>query len=137
MRVVSVVGARPQFIKIAALSPVLRRRHEEIIVHTGQHYDFLLSQVFFDQLKIPKPDYFLGAGSDTNAKQVSKMVAALDDLLPRLRPDLVLVYGDTNSTLAGALATAFRPRFFAGALALGLLGALVAVARPRSAAVRP
>lgn len=108
MRVVSVVGARPQFIKIAALSPVLRRRHEEIIVHTGQHYDFLLSQVFFDQLKIPKPDYFLGAGSDTNAKQVAKMVAALDELLPRLKPDLVLVYGDTNSTLAGALATAYN-----------------------------
>ena len=108
MRVVSVVGARPQFIKIAALSPVLRRRHEEIIVHTGQHYDFLLSQVFFDQLKIPRPDYFLGAGSDTNAKQVSKMVAALDDLLPRLKPDLVLVYGDTNSTLAGALTTAYN-----------------------------
>ena len=108
MRIVSVVGARPQFIKIAALSPVLRRRHEEIIVHTGQHYDFLLSQVFFDQLKIPKPDFFLGAGSDTNAKQVSKMIAALDDLLPRLKPDLVLVYGDTNSTLAGALAAAYN-----------------------------
>ncbi len=108
MRIVSVVGARPQFIKIAALSPVLRRKHEEIIVHTGQHYDFILSQVFFDQLNIPKPDYFLGAGSDTNAKQVSKMVAALDDLLPRLKPDLVLVYGDTNSTLAGALAAVYN-----------------------------
>lgn len=108
MRIISVVGARPQFIKIAALSPVLRRKHEEIIVHTGQHYDFVLSQVFFDQLNIPKPDFFLGAGRDTNAKQISKMVAALDDLLPRLKPDLVLVYGDTNSTLAGALAAVYN-----------------------------
>lgn len=113
MRVVSVVGARPQFIKIAALSPVVRRRHEEIIVHTGQHYDFELSQIFFDQLKIPKPDYFLEVGSDTNARQVAKMMAALDELLPRLKPGLVLVYGDTNSTLAGALASAYNKIPFA------------------------
>ncbi len=108
MRIVSVVGARPQFIKLAVLSPLLRKKHEELIVHTGQHYDFELSQIFFDQLKLPKPDFFLGAGSDTNARQVAKMVAALDELLPKLKPDLVLVYGDTNSTLAGALAAAYN-----------------------------
>ncbi|MGH8003428.1 MAG: non-hydrolyzing UDP-N-acetylglucosamine 2-epimerase, partial [Limisphaerales bacterium] len=108
MRVVSVVGARPQFIKLAVLSPHLRKKHEEIIVHTGQHYDFELSQIFFDQLSIPKPDYFLEVGSDTNARQVAKMMSALDELLPRLKPDLVLVYGDTNSTLAGALSSAYN-----------------------------
>ncbi len=108
MRIVSVVGARPQFIKLAVLSPLLRKKHEEIIVHTGQHYDFELSQVFFDQLAIPEPDYFLGVGSDTNARQVAKMVAALDELVPKLQPDLVLVYGDTNSTMAGALASAYN-----------------------------
>ncbi len=113
MRIVSVVGARPQFIKLAVLSPLLRKKHEEIIVHTGQHYDFELSQIFFDQLNIPKPDYFLGAGSDTNARQVAKMVIALDELLPKVKPDLVLVYGDTNSTLAGALASAYNKIPFA------------------------
>jgi UDP-N-acetylglucosamine 2-epimerase (non-hydrolysing) len=108
MRVVSVVGARPQFIKLAVLSPLLRRKHEELIVHTGQHYDFELSQIFFDQLALPNPDFFLEVGSDTNARQVGKMVAVLDELLPKLKPDLVLVYGDTNSTLAGALAAAYN-----------------------------
>lgn len=108
MRVVSVVGARPQFIKLAVLSPLLRQKHEEFIVHTGQHYDFELSEIFFDQLKLPKPDYSLGIGSDTNGRQVGKMVAALDELLPKLKPDLVLVYGDTNSTLAGALAATYN-----------------------------
>ncbi|MCI0405746.1 MAG: UDP-N-acetylglucosamine 2-epimerase (non-hydrolyzing) [candidate division Zixibacteria bacterium] len=113
MRIVSVVGARPQFMKIAALSPLLRKKQEELIVHTGQHYDFELSQIFFDQLKLPKPDFFLGVGSDTNARQAAKMVAALDELLPKLKPDLVLVYGDTNSTLAGALASAYNKIPFA------------------------
>ena len=113
MRIVSVVGARPQFIKLAVLSPLLRKKHREIIVHTGQHYDFELSQIFFDQLEIPRPDYFLGAAAPTNGQQVAKMVGKLDELFPRLKPDLVLVYGDTNSTLAGALASAYNKIPFA------------------------
>jgi UDP-N-acetylglucosamine 2-epimerase (non-hydrolysing) len=108
MQIVSVAGARPQFVKLAVLSPFLRKKHREIIVHTGQHYDFELSQVFFNQLEIPKPDFFLGAAAPTNGQQVAKMIGALDELLPRLKPDLVLVFGDTNSTLAGALASVYN-----------------------------
>lgn len=104
MRVLTVIGNRPQFIKAAAVSSRLRRRGEEITVHTGQHYDSELSQVFFDELELPPPDHMLGVGGGTNTAQTARMLAALEPLLTESRPDAVLVYGDTNSTLAGALA---------------------------------
>jgi UDP-GlcNAc3NAcA epimerase len=104
MRVVTVVGNRPQFVKAAAVSRLLRAEHEEILVHTGQHYDDELSAVFFAELGIPRPDRELRLGTGTNAEQTARMLAALAPLLGELSPDLVLVYGDTNSTLAGGLA---------------------------------
>jgi len=106
VKIVSVVGARPQFIKAAAVSRVLRRRHEEILVHTGQHYDPLLSDVFFAELDLSPPDYHLGVGSDSHARQTARMLEGIEEVLLAERPDRVLVYGDTNSTLAGALAAA-------------------------------
>jgi UDP-N-acetylglucosamine 2-epimerase (non-hydrolysing)/UDP-GlcNAc3NAcA epimerase len=106
VRIVTVVGNRPQFVKAAAVSRLLRERHEELLVHTGQHYDDELSRVFFDELGIPAPDRELGAGSGTNTEQTARMLGALEPVLAELRPDLALVYGDTNSTLAGALAAA-------------------------------
>ena len=106
MKVVSVVGARPQFIKAAVLSRLLRRRHEEFLVHTGQHYDDLLSDVFFRELGLPAPDVNLGVGSASHTVQTARMLEGLDAVLQERRPDLVIVYGDTNSTLAGALAAA-------------------------------
>ena len=106
MRVVTVVGNRPQFIKAAGVSRLLRERHEELLIHTGQHYDDELSRVFFEELDVPAPDRQLGAGSGTNSEQTARMLAALEPELRAAAPDLVLVYGDTNSTLAGALAAA-------------------------------
>jgi UDP-GlcNAc3NAcA epimerase len=106
MKLVSVVGARPQFIKAAALSRELRRRHEEILVHTGQHYDQGMSDVFFEELDIPAPDYHLGIGSAAHGAQTGAMLAAVEAVLQKESPDAVIVYGDTNSTLAGALAAA-------------------------------
>ena len=106
MKIVSVVGARPQFIKAAALSRVLRDRHDEILVHTGQHYDPQLSDVFFAELDLPPPDYHLGVGSDSHARQTARMLEGVESVLLDELPDRVLVYGDTNSTLAGALAAA-------------------------------
>jgi UDP-GlcNAc3NAcA epimerase len=104
MRIVTVVGNRPQFVKAAAVSRLLRERMDELIVHTGQHYDDELSRVFFEELNVPAPDRELGAGGGTNTAQTARILAALEPVLEELEPALVLVYGDTNSTLAGALA---------------------------------
>jgi UDP-GlcNAc3NAcA epimerase len=106
VRIVTIVGNRPQFVKAAAVSRMLRERHEELLVHTGQHYDDELSKVFFEELGIPAPDRELGAGSGSNTEQTARILAALAPVLDDLRPGLALVYGDTNSTLAGALAAA-------------------------------
>jgi UDP-GlcNAc3NAcA epimerase len=106
VRIVTIVGNRPQFVKAAAVSRLLRERHEELLVHTGQHYDDELSKVFFEELGIPAPDRELGAGSGSNSEQTARILAALAPVLDELRPGLALVYGDTNSTLAGALAAA-------------------------------
>jgi UDP-N-acetylglucosamine 2-epimerase len=106
MRVVTVVGNRPQFVKAAAVSRLLRERHDEVLVHTGQHYDEEMSQVFFDELPIPRPDRQLGVGSAPAAVQTGRMLEALEPVLRELEPELVVVYGDTNSTLAGALGAA-------------------------------
>src|SRR5918995_5133138 len=106
VRIVTIVGNRPQFVKAAAVSRLLRARHEELLVHTGQHYDDELSKVFFEELGIPPPDRELGAGSGSNTEQTARILAALAPVLAELRPGLALVYGDTNSTLAGAVAAA-------------------------------
>ncbi len=105
-RIVTVVGNRPQFVKAAAVSRPLGERAEELIVHTGQHYDDELSRVFFEELGVPSPARELDAGGGTNTAQTARMLAELEPLLAELQPALVLVYGDTNSTLAGALAAA-------------------------------
>jgi UDP-GlcNAc3NAcA epimerase len=104
VRVATVVGARPQFIKAAAVSRELRRQHREILIHTGQHYDYQMSGVFFDGLDLPSPDVNLGVGSAPHGSQTGAMLAKIEEVLVSERPDYVLVYGDTNSTLAGALA---------------------------------
>lgn len=108
MKVLSIVGARPQFVKAFPLSRALRRDHEEVLVHTGQHYDVGLSEVFFEELDIPEPDHHLGVGSDTHGRQTGRMMVALEALCETEAPDVVLVYGDTNSTLAGAMVAAKR-----------------------------
>lgn len=108
MKIVTVIGARPQIIKAAALSRAIRQHFskevQEVIVHTGQHYDNNMSQVFFDELGIPQPDYNLGVGSASHGVQTAKMIEGIEEILLKEKPDYLVLYGDTNSTLAGAIA---------------------------------
>ena len=104
LKIVTVIGARPQFIKAAAFSRVASGRIQEVLVHTGQHHDANMSEVFFQELKIPSPKYNLGIAGGTHAEMTGKMMMDIERVLEEEKPDAVLVYGDTNSTLAGALA---------------------------------
>ena len=104
MKIVTIVGARPQFIKAAQVSAALRQTHEEILVHTGQHFDAGMSDVFFEELGIPVPDHHLGVPGGSHGAMVARMLEGIERILIDERPDLALVFGDTNSTLAGALA---------------------------------
>ena len=106
MKILTVLGARPQFIKAAPVSRVLRESHEELIIHTGQHYDSNMSDIFFEELNIPKPDYLLGVGSGNHGKQTGEMMAKIEEIVLKENPDYLMVYGDTNSTLAGSLVAA-------------------------------
>ena len=108
MKIATVVGARPQFIKAATVSRLLRAGSgmSEVIIHTGQHYDDNMSEVFFCELEIPRPDFNLGIGSGSHGAQTGRMLEAIEKVLSDVQPHWVLVYGDTNSTLAGALAAA-------------------------------
>ena len=106
MKFATILGTRPQFIKASPLSHELRQHHEEVLVHTGQHYDSGMSDIFFKELALPVPDYHLGVGSGPHGAQTGAMLAAIEGVLQKEAPDAVIVYGDTNSTLAGALAAA-------------------------------
>ncbi len=103
-KICTVVGARPQFIKLAVVSRVLRREFQEVLIHTGQHYDHNMSDVFFEEMDIPKPDYNLGVSGGTHGEMTGRMLVELEKVLSREEPDMLLVFGDTNSTMAGALA---------------------------------
>lgn len=104
MKIMSIVGARPEFIQAAPVSRVLRRHHQELLIHTGQHYDYKMSQVFFEHLSLPEPDVNLEVGSGGHGQQTAEMVSRLEKTFLEHKPDLVIVRGDTNSTLSGALA---------------------------------
>lgn len=108
MKLLTIVGARPQFVKAAAFSHSLKRHPQinEVIVHTGQHYDKNMSEVFFSELKIPKPDYQLSSGGKSHGAMTGYQLAEIESILFKEQPDWVILYGDTNSTLAGALAAA-------------------------------
>lgn len=106
MKVCTVVGARPQFIKAAVVSSTLRRNHQEILIHTGQHFDYQMSGKFFDELDMPMPDYNLGIAGGTHAQMTGRMLIVIEEVLMKECPDWLLVYGDTNSTLAAVLAAA-------------------------------
>ncbi len=103
-KICSVVGARPQFIKLAIVSREVRKYFEEIIIHTGQHYDHNMSDVFFEELEIPKPNYNLGVAGGTHGEMTGNMIIELEKVLMQEKPDLLLLYGDTNSTMAAAMA---------------------------------
>jgi UDP-GlcNAc3NAcA epimerase len=103
MRILSVVGARPEFIQAMPVSHAIRTKHKEILVHTGQHYDYQMSQTFFDEIDIPVPDYNLGAGSASQAQQTAEIMVGLEQVLLKEKPDFLIMRGDTNSSLAAAL----------------------------------
>jgi len=114
MKIVTIVGARPQFIKAGVVSRAIqgfnrrvkKKQIREVLVHTGQHYDYLMDKVFFEELELPKPDYHLGVGSGSHGRQTGIMLERIEAVLKKEKPMVVMVYGDTNSTLAGALAAA-------------------------------
>lgn len=106
MKIMTVVGARPQFVKMAMLSKEIRNKHDEIIVHTGQHFDYDMSDKFFEELNIPRPKYNLGISGGTHAEMTARMMVGIEEVIINEKPDLVLLYGDTNSTIAAALVAA-------------------------------
>ena len=103
-KICTVVGARPQFVKLAVVSKILRKESREILIHTGQHHDHNMSDVFFEEMDIPKPDYDLGISGGSHGQMTGKMLMKIEEVLLREKPDMLLLFGDTNSTLAGALA---------------------------------